>query len=59
MIVTPVPVSVPVCAAGALIPPFALKESVLVIDALFTVNAVVPVASGNIPFDTVQNNLVS
>ena len=59
VIVAPVPVSVPVCAAGALMPPLALNESVLVIDALFTVNAVVPVALGNIPFDTVQNKRVS
>ena len=59
VIVAPVPVSVPVCAAGAPVPPFALNESVLVIDWLFTEKDVVPVASGAMPFDTVQNKRVS
>ena len=59
VMVAPDPLSVPVCAAGAPVPPLALNESVLVINALFTVNPVLPVASGAIPFDTVQNKRVS
>ena len=34
VMVAPDPLSVPVCAAGALTPPFALKESVLVYDGI-------------------------